>query len=143
MNPIQLRHNLWLSDIEGVSECDTGRFDTVVSVCQDCRRENVGSEYLHFPLADDMRSFESYGGSVNYETFYAVAQTVQERIRNECVLVHCHAGRNRSVAVCAAVTANKYVVPVDEALWNISNLRPEAELSPLMEGFAKQYVEDT
>jgi len=114
-----------------------------VSVCQDCRRDNVGCQYLHFPLADDLRSKRSYGGSVDYESFYAAAQRVIERVEQGNVLVHCHAGRNRSAAVCAAVIAalseERSIGGVIEYL---KTIRHEVDMSPLMEGFARQFVRD-
>jgi len=141
--PVRVCHNLSVSDIETVMSADISEYDTVVSVCQDCKRDNVSQEYLHFPLADDMRSKESYGGSVDYETFYGAAETVAERIGDEHVLVHCHAGRNRSVSVCAAVGAVKEDVSVLSIYSDLHYLDVDVQPSPLMQGFAEQLVNDT
>lgn len=144
MRPIRLRWRLHLCDIDGVAEHDLSDHDTIVSVCQDCREDNIAQEYLHFPLADDMRSKESWGGSVDYQTFYDAAEAVRERMEHGSVVVHCHAGRNRSVSVCAAVIASAHgETDIDGAFEHIERLRPEADPSPLMEGFARQYVRDT
>jgi len=141
--PVRVCQNLSVSDIDTVMSDDISEYDTIVSVCQDCKRDNVGQEYLHFPLADDMRSKESYGGSVDYQDFYKAAETVAERIEDEHVLVHCHAGRNRSVSVCAAVRGATYGIPPTYTTNDLTVVGVDVKQSPLMLGFAEQYVRDT
>lgn len=144
MRPLRLRWRLYLCDIGGVAEHDVSDHDTIVSVCQDCRDDNISQEYLRFPLADDIESKRNWGGSVDYQTFFDAAEAVRERMEHGSVVVHCHKGRNRSVSVCAAVMAS--LTDDEDATQkfeHIERLRPEADPSPLMEGFAHQYVKDT
>jgi len=90
-----------------------------------------------------MVSKQSWGGGVDYQTFYEAAETVIERMDEGRVVVHCHAGRNRSVSVCAAVMAALHgETDIDGAFEHIERLRPEADPSPLMEGVARQFEQD-
>ena len=102
--------------------------------------------YAHFQLADDRESERNWGGSADYETFEQAVDWLREhhtdRFNDQTTLVHCHNGKNRSVAVTAAYIAaeNKPVVAVDDAIRMIQTNRPIADPNELMRSHAKRYV---
>lgn len=140
----EVMEDLWIADIETVETRGLTIFDTVVSVCQDTADDNVSDDtpYLHVSLADDERSAEMWGGSIAYEDFEKAVNTVREAMDDGTVLVHCHAGQNRSAAVCAAVVAaekdRRYRVGED----TVRKARPIINPTPVMERHAKKYVTD-
>lgn len=142
----QIVTQLWITDIGGVAENDTSQFDRVVSVCQDARQENVGCRYDHHALADDRTSEENWGGSARYSAFAEAAETVLTALRDgETVLVHCHSGQNRSVAVSAAAMAvhdDTGVETFSDAVWQIKQSRPIANPMRLMSHHGKRFTEE-
>lgn len=131
---------LWVTDIESVSERPTSRFDMVVSVCQDACFDNVSCQYEQFPLADDMVSQKNWGGTTDYETFEKAADCVLSDFSEKEVLVHCHSGQNRSVAVCAAVIASYKDWEYEDAYSLIKMKRKIANPNKLMRSHAKRYI---
>lgn len=140
-------YGIWIGPIEEVSESER-EYDRILSVCQDTRRENVPSDvpYEHSPLADDAESEANWGGTTDYETFSEAVDWVRNnyepRFNDETMLVHCHMGRNRSVAVVAAAIAtdNSPYVSVEDAIEAIKVNRPIANPNKLMRAHAKRYV---
>lgn len=137
---------LWVSDIDTVAQSSVpDEIDTVVSVCQDETFDNISDScrQAHFRLADDRRSAERWGGSWEYQMFERAADFVREAVTNdERVLVHCHKGRNRSVAVCAAVMGSIDGMDFETALTIIRAVRPIAGPNGVMQGHAKRYMEE-
>jgi protein-tyrosine phosphatase len=137
---------LWVSDIDTVAqESVPDEIDTVVSVCQDETFDNIsdGCRQAHFRLADDKESEQNWGGSCDYTLFEHAAQFVENCIEDgERVLVHCHKGRNRSVAVCAAVMGSIDGMDFETALTIIRAVRPIAGPNGVMTGHAKRYMEE-
>ena len=140
-------YGIWIGPIEEVAESDR-EYDRILSVCQDNRVDNVSDNvpYAHFQLADDRESERNWGGSADYETFEQAVGWLREhhteRFNDQTTLVHCHNGKNRSVAVTAAYIAaeNKPVVAVDDAIRMIQTNRPIADPNELMRSHAKRYV---
>ena len=78
-------------------------FDRVITVCQESIEDNVSSKmtYNHYCMADGETT--KYGGSSSYELFERAANTLYNALASdEDVLIHCHRGRSRSVAVSIA-----------------------------------------
>jgi protein-tyrosine phosphatase len=143
-----LAHGLWITDIDTVAEQPLPSGVTaIVSVCQDTCIANVSSDvtYEHVRLADDPTSAQRWGGASNYKKFENAADTVYETLQSDQTVVHCHAGRNRSVAVCAAVLARENKVGYDTMLGYVCNARRESgdvEPNPneLMQSYGHRYV---
>merc|ERR1711971_165400 len=53
------------------------------------------------------------------------------------VLIHCHEGRSRSVAVCLAYFITRKFMPLSDALNLVKSHRPQAQPNP---GFMKQLM---
>lgn len=138
----EVTDQLWISDIAAVREQSTARFDRVVTVCQDRVDDNVGCAYDYFNMADGPHSSDAYGGNYDYDTFTAAADCVAAALRaDETVLVHCHAGRSRSVAVSIAALA----VTADHSYWSaydaIADARGFVHPDPILADQARQYID--
>lgn len=99
---------LYVASIDEVRENPTGRFDAVVSVCQDTCHDNLSehTEHANVPLADDCGSEYRWGGEFSYQRFdEAVNEVVRHLFDGDTTLVHCHKGKNRSIAVAIAAYA--------------------------------------
>ena len=142
-----ITYGLWVGPIEEAAE-HADKYDTIISVCQDARTENVSDEtpYYHIPLADDEQSEAEWGGSCSYATFREAANTLEEvwyvGWNDEDILIHCHHGKNRSVAVTAAVVSicEEPHLTVEETIDEIQYIRPIADPSGLMRSHAKRWV---
>lgn len=100
----EINNNLWVSDIQGAREQSTGRFDCVITVCQDEISDNVGCEYHHFNMNDGEGT--EYGGDDSFELFETASDTLLNALnKNKTVLIHCHMGQSRSVSVAVAALA--------------------------------------
>lgn len=135
--------NLWISDIQDAREQSTEQFDLVVTVCQDSVEENVGCSYIHYPLADDEIAVKNWGGECSYDLFEAAALNVLTALRaDQRVLVHCHAGQNRSAAVCAAALAVYEDSGYDEAFGKVGAARPIVNPNRTMKQFARLFIHE-
>lgn len=142
MAPTQVYSNLYVGDIEDVREGDTSEFDRVVGVCQDDCSENVSAPYHHFNLADGPND-EQERGEFSYELFSnAVDRVIAERIARQKVLVHCHAGVSRSVAVATATLAVLHGHDWDEAFGFVKDARPIANPKPELISAGKRYINE-
>ena len=157
----EIADGLWVSDIDSAREDDTSRFDRVVTVCQDMVRDNISERqaYEHYPLCDGPEPEERWGGSVSdssltrdqngvkgvasYELFLLAANSVYYawRHRGETVLVHCHHGQSRSVAVVAAVVGRWRGYDAFEALDVVSASRPQADPGHVMFDYLERYLD--
>lgn len=134
---------LFIADIDQVRHQSLD-VDLVVSVCQDKTEDNVSLPYDQFPLADDEEAVKHWGGTVEYETFAQACERVLQALRDgEEVVVHCHAGQNRSAAICAAVAAVREGVEFKEGFELVRDVRPIANSTRLMEQHAKQFVRES
>jgi protein-tyrosine phosphatase len=137
----QITDQLWISDIQSVAESETGHFDVVISTCQDTVEANIGCRYSHISLADDIESEDEWGGDCSYRTFRRAADQILSSLYNgDVVLVHCHRGRNRSVATSAAALAVFYGTTFSTELTHIQYHRPVADPNHIMRGYGKFYV---
>lgn len=137
---------LWVGDIDALYQNPTDHFDLVVSVCQDTAGENVGCDYVHYPLADDEHSVRNWGGTTDYRVFSAAVDTVSAAVESdeyENVLVHCHSGQNRSVAVCAAVIATRFGNGYEFGKMVVEDARPIANPNETMESHARRYIAES
>ncbi len=138
----EITDQLWISDISSVRESDTSRFDHVITVCQDSVEDNIACEYDQFNIADGPLSQDYYGGDLSYSSFENAAETLHEALENDkTVLIHCHAGQSRSVAVAAAALARQQGCRFSEALAQIEDARPIANPLETHREHAKRYVD--
>lgn len=133
--------DLWITNIRGARERSTSRFDMVVTVCQDSVADNVGCVYRQFPVADHPDATGRYGGDASYEMFREAADTVLSALREgDTVLVHCHAGINRSASVCAAALGVLTDRSYDDAIAVVRDARPIVNPHPSMERHARRFI---
>jgi len=138
----EITTQLWITDISGVREQDTSRFDRVITVCQDEVSDNVGCEYEHFNMADGPHN-TGYGGEFSYDLFADAADAVYDALAGgETVLVHCHVGQNRSVAVSAAALVRFNSLSHIEALTLIQESRPIANPTETFRDHLQQYASE-
>lgn len=139
--PEQITGGLYISDIDGVCEGDTSKFDRVISVCQDECSDNVSCEYEHFCMADGPSDEQGHvPGEYSYEILSdAIDAVVKARIYRETVCVHCHAGVSRSAAVCIGALAVLDGLSYEESL---SRVRDTKYIQPTREMLddVQQYI---
>lgn len=103
-------------------------FDKVMTVCQERIDDNLPEDmdYSFYCMSDGEPSTEAkYGGSCDYDLFEAAANELYQALaEGETVLIHCHAGRSRSVAVATAALAQLLQVNRSEAIDRIHYHRP-------------------
>lgn len=139
----RVQNNLWISDINAVREQSTSDFDVVITVCQDSTESNVGCEYAHYKLADGEPEGHNQG-ECSYPLFKEAADRVLDCLKNqETVLVHCHAGQSRSVAISVAALSVYEDIPYGGAYQLVEEARPQANPNYVLRGFAKQYIEES
>lgn len=142
MSPTRITTGLYIGDIDDVRRGDTSDFDLVVGVCQDSAADNVGCEYIHYNMSDGDDQQGHNPGEYSYEMFTSAVETVlAARIRRETVLVHCHVGRSRSVAVVAAALAILEGETFDDALSIIHQNRYVQPTRTLVED-GRRFVEE-
>lgn len=138
----RITSNLYITDIDSARNGPTSSFDVVITICQDNIEDNVGCEYHHFPLSDG----EPQGlnpGVFTYELFKeAVETTVEELEKSKDILLHCHAGANRSVAVGAVALAEVGDERLDNVLWKIKKARPLANPSRQLMDWGWRYLDE-
>jgi len=143
-----LSRGLWVSDIDTLAENSIpDDVNTIISVCQDTCRDNITDDvsYEQVQLADDQQSAQRWGGQANYKTFEKAVDAVLNALNDGDVLVHCHRGRNRSIAVCATTLAMKYNTDFDSVLTHVTGVRSEysdvtACPNELMRSYGHKYV---
>ena len=83
---------------------------------------------------EDIAHFDLIDGPGNDPRVFLFALRELERLHEETppVLVHCHAGRSRSVVLVTAFLARNLDVSIDEALEQVTSRR-EAALTPGIE----------
>ena len=141
----KITDDVWITDIDTVRFANKDKFDQVLTVCQDCIYDNVSSdtEYHCFNIADDEESAENWGGSFRYPRFEEAALTLLNGFRDDSIstsLIHCHHGKNRSVAVCAASMGCYYGKTYEQCYDMIKSVRDVANPNDIMEGHAKRFI---
>jgi protein-tyrosine phosphatase len=97
----------------------SNRFDitTVVSLCEEeVIRHNPAVNYVHIPIADNSR--------LGVGQFDAIIDAIAENIRWGTVLLHCGSGMSRAPIMTAAWMHVAGYKNVDDALEEITQLRP-------------------
>lgn len=131
-----------IASITSVAESDTTRFDRIFSVCQDAMYHNVSAPYQHVSLADGHYDGVG-GGSTEYKDFARAAHMVLKSVRGgETILVHCHAGQSRSVAVVVAALGVYTERTYNDVLYEIEQSRPQANPGQLMAEHAQQFIRE-
>lgn len=95
----QLLDNLWICAKKDVPNCvERNNIDVVYNLCQELTNQVTHVKCHHIPMRDDECD-------VWMRELYrrAVEMVVADIEDGKNVLVHCHEGRNRSVAVCCGV----------------------------------------
>jgi protein-tyrosine phosphatase len=137
----KITDNLWISDIVSVEAEDTTRFDAVISTCPHSAEENVECLYIQYSISDGPA--DTYGGTNKYETFSDAADSVYQLImNNETVLVHCHSGVSRSVAVSAAALGRKESWRLNKCLEEINSKKTRVEPNNSLIRHAKRYIKE-
>lgn len=134
---------VWVSDLQTVKAV-RGRIDTkmdaVVSVCQDAC-DFSDAESFHIPIAETSNQEESMGGEMSFAQFAEAADTVGQLLdEGKEVLVHCHAGVNRSVGSLAAALAVRRDLSVSEAIQLIADERPRANPLQKTRAWMEAYI---
>jgi protein-tyrosine phosphatase len=137
----QITPMLYVTDIKTVRETSLPGITHVVTVCQDDVRDNVGCDYDYFCMSDGPA--QGYvPGDNSYEMFEEACECVIESLESDnTVLVHCHAGRSRSVAVCTATLAVTGGLTYEEAFNRVREARPIANSHPLLRDHAERFIE--
>jgi len=120
---------LHITNITQAFQMEKTIFDRVITVCQDSIEDNVSSEttYNHYCMSDGGVAEEQYGGSCEYELFAEAADELYNALSdNETVLIHCHHGTSRSIAVATAALGRLLEKPRSEALDEIHYYRPRS-----------------
>jgi hypothetical protein len=137
---------LYITDIDTLMVRNTSRYDAIVSVCQDTCRDNVSDDvpYGHVELADDRHSVERWGGSCSFSTFSEAVRTAREMwAEHDHLVVHCHAGKNRSGAVCATVWADYHHMDFFPALYDVQRARDIVDPDPMLCDYGQRWLADT
>lgn len=138
----QLHDNLYVSDIQTISESPLDHADIVVSVCQDAVRDNVNCEYEQFPLADG-EAIGRFGGDDSYEAYERAVDYVVDQIkRDNTVHVHCHNGMSRSVSVVTATLATLQDEAWIETYSDVEQAHPVAQPDPQLRRYGIRYTSE-
>lgn len=135
----KVTQQIWLTDISNVMTEDVGHVDLVLTVCEDNIGDLVSCDYKHFGLPSASGGLR--GDFPSDEDFTQAADTLYEALSDgKTVLVHCHSGTSRSVAVSAAALARYEQTDFEDALETIEEVRPAADPSELYRDYGQQYV---
>jgi len=134
---------LTIASIDEVENNPTGKYDAVLSVCQDKCEDNVSDDvnYEQYPLADGCDSQRNWGGEYSFAVFErAVKQLLQALYDDKRVLIHCHKGRNRSVSISIAALAVWQDWTVSHARRQVMRESDKAPPDQELLAFARQAV---
>jgi len=132
-----------LATVKAHKEEIDSEIDTVISVCQDAV-EFEQADLIHLPIAETDMQESQHGGTKSFDQFVRAASTIQDHVEaGEAVLVHCHAGINRSVGTTAAALGRSNRVLPDsdtfDALTTIQDERPRANPLQLTRGWMRAW----
>ena len=114
-----------LKDANLLAEANPHRITTVISLCDAApRRPAKGVNYLHFPISDIR--------PVAVGTFDRIMDGVAENIRWGNLLIHCGVGSVRAPVITAAYMDVCGYKNIDEALEDVSALRPITSVSIIL-----------
>jgi len=136
----QITPQLTIASLEDVREQSLPNPDLVVGVCQDSAGSNVGCEYVHTPLRSSPMS-NYLRGTCDYEAFSAgVEPAVEALSAGNDVVIHCHRGEHRSVAVAIAALAVAHDWPYEMALEAVTQAHPNPRFDQIQSAFSITYV---
>lgn len=96
----EIVEGVYVSDLDTVranSEKIDEKVDTVISVCQD-KCEYESAQGIHIPIAETAGQERTVGGEMSFNRFCEAVSAIQTKLESgQDILVHCHAGVNRSV----------------------------------------------
>lgn len=140
----EISDGIWISDIQDVQQQSTKQFDAVVTICQDDVGDNIGCGYYYYPLSDGPPLPNAHNpGEFAYELFEDATETILRHVRaGDDVLVHCHAGRSRSVTAVAAALATIHDSTFESALTTVGEARSiPIDPSPKIRDFGAEFVQ--
>jgi len=118
---------LWIGSMptpQMVRQCGASAIVSCVKKGTPQEVQNIVKEYSHYAIPDGKRWH-----GILFEA--AIQDVIQWLDNNHTVLVHCHAGRNRSPAVSAVVLIRQYGMTPSEAIDTIRQVRPRALANPV------------
>ncbi len=141
----QVTDHIWITNIHGVQQNSTNRFDAIITICQDDVEANVSCDhYHHYPLSDGSPPADAYNpGEFSYELFESAVETIIHHVtEGRDTLVHCHAGQSRSAMTIAAALTDQVGATYNEAFNMVSEARtggisPSQELQEFAQRYAK------
>lgn len=135
---------LYISDISAARTEDKSHLDRVITVCQDNIEDNISDEmeYSFYCMADGPHN--SYGGRHDYDFFADAADELYHALANdEAVLIHCHQGTSRSIAVATASLGRLLEIPRSESIDIIHYYRPRPRFPDrLLMSHASDYISE-
>lgn len=132
---------LYISDIESIWTGTTDHADHVVTVCQSSVKDNIPSDqpYSYYCMSDGPHDSR---GESTYELFERAATDVWNSLRDgNTVILHCHMGQSRSVAIGVAALGRLLDIPRHESFGLIKDSRSQAHPDQLLMGHAATYIE--
>ena len=136
--------NLWLGNLKAAANCEFLKSHSIFTVFN-CTKTLpyaacVRRKY-RVPVDDNLEPIEIE----NLEKWAAeiVYKVILELRRSHTVLIHCHAGMQRSAAVTAMVLISLYKISADDSMTYIRRIRsiaffPAANFDASIRGFEKQ-----
>lgn len=123
-----------LEDSAHLIKTNPHRITTVISLCDAAPRQTArGVNYLHFPISDTR--------PIAVGTFDRIMDAIAENIRWQSnVLVHCMGGQIRSPLIAASYMDICGYKNIDEALVEVSALRPIMPVSAVLLNSIKKHL---
>jgi protein-tyrosine phosphatase len=122
-----------LAETNKLAETNRHRITTVISLCDATpQRAARGVNYLHFPISDTH--------PITVGTFDRIMDAVAENIRWGKLLVHCGAGSVRAPLIAASYMDVCGYKNIDEALAEVSALRPITSVSAVLLNSIKKHL---
>jgi protein-tyrosine phosphatase len=118
----QLLPEFWIGTIDDAMKLSVGNplgIEEVLNVCGEDYTHAPGVNYTIFNLED--------GHEIPEEIFWQIVKLGEEcLVSGKRTLIHCHAGRSRSVAIAACIMSQLGKVDFESALRFIKRRRPIA-----------------
>jgi protein-tyrosine phosphatase len=138
---------LHVTDIHEAYTMEKSDFDRIITTCQDSIEDNVPQDvsYSFYCMSDGRPEVErEYGGSCEYELFAEAATELYTALSSgETALIHCHAGRSRSISISVATLGRLLALNRSEALDLVHHYRPVSEYPDMtLMDHASQYISE-
>lgn len=125
MSANEIIKGVWVGDMNAALDkkfLKKNKIGAVINCTRDVPTPFKGIEYLRLKMNDSLQQEDV----VRMIHFLPYAVKFLEMNRHKNVLVHCHAGMQRSATIVTAYIANKYKVSVDDAINIVLKKRPVA-----------------